>query len=193
MLLRALYFIAALGAVIIGVTLWAWGQPLISASGEVKLWVGLIWSSGNSQHIADWYTLSHVVHGMLIILVGRALFGWVGYPVLVVAAIVTGMAWEIVEHTEWVLGKFRAATIYQGYLGDTVLNAVADYISMWAGFFLARAIATLWVFLLIVVMEVTSALLGRDCLTFTTLTFFFTIDANEEYQKEINPRYNPVE
>ena len=102
------------GAVAIGVTLWAWGQPLICTCGYVRFWVGSIFSSGNSQHIADWYTLSHVVHGLLIVLVGRALLPRIDLRVLLAVAIVTGVAWEIVEHTDMVLDRFRATTLYQG-------------------------------------------------------------------------------
>jgi len=193
MLVRSLHVAAALGAVVIGLTLWSWGQPPICTCGYVKLWEGFIWSSGNSQHIADWYTLSHVVHGMLIILIGRAAPGVFTYPVLLIAAIVTGMAWEIVEHTEWVLGQFREVTIYQGYIGDSVLNAVADYGWMWAGFFLARALAALWIFAMIAVMEVTAAVMGRDCLTFTTIQVLYPLDVIDAYQQEINPRANSVE
>lgn len=192
-MIKLLYAVAALGALVIGVTLWAWGQPLICTCGYVKLWEGFIWSSGNSQHIADWYTLSHVIHGMLIIVVGRLTGGRLPYSVLLILAIVTGMAWEIVEHTDWVLGQFRGVTIYQGYLGDSVLNAVMDYIWMWAGFFLAHSIATVSVVAVILVMEVGSAILGRDCLTFTTLQLVYPLEVIDAYQQKINPNYNPGE
>ena len=69
---NALHLLAAFGAVLIGVTLWAWGQPLISESGEIRLWVHSVWSSQNSQQIADWYSLSHFIQGMLVVLVGAA-------------------------------------------------------------------------------------------------------------------------
>ncbi|WP_413718902.1 DUF2585 family protein [Silicimonas sp. MF1-12-2] len=190
---KALYGAAVLGALVIGVTLWAWGQPLICTCGYVKLWEGFIWSSGNSQHVADWYSLSHMVHGMLIVLLGRVSGGRIGYPVLLLLAIGTGMAWEIVEHTEWVLGQFREVTIYQGYIGDSVLNSVMDYVWMWAGFFLANAIATSWILGVILLMEAGSAILGRDCLTFTTLQTFFSLDVIDAYQQEINPNRRPAE
>lgn len=184
---RLLYLAALLGAVLIAVTLYAWGQPLICTCGYVRLWVGSVFSSGNSQHIADWYTLSHVVNGMLIILAGRLLVpGWSTRTLLVIA-IVTGTAWEIVEHTDWVLNRFRAATLYQGYLGDSVLNAVCDYLFMLGGFFLANALRTIRVAVLIVALELTAAFVARDCLTLTTLMVIHPIEAIEIWQQELNP------
>lgn len=187
MQVRSLYFIAVLGLPVIGVTLWAWGQPLICTCGYVKLWEGLIWASGNSQHIADWYTLSHVLHGVLIILLGRLFGGRLSYEVLLILAIVTGVGWEIVEHTDWVLGKFREATVYQGYLGDSVLNAVMDYVWMWCGFFVARALPTYGVFVMVAIMEVVAALVGRDCLTLTTMQLIYPLEAIDTYQHAIHP------
>ena len=192
MLERLLYSVGALGVPIIGATLWAWGQTLICTCGYVKFWEGLIWSSGNSQHIADWYSLSHVIHGMLIVLLGRLPGVRIPYPVLLFLAIASGMAWEIVEHTDWVLGKFREVTIYQGYLGDSVLNAVMDYIWMWVGFFLARVMATWSAVSAIVAMELTAAIVGRDCLTFTTIQVLYPIQIIDNYQQAINPRANDI-
>ena len=173
--------------VAIGLTLWAWGQPLTSQSGEIKLWVGSIWSSENSQQIADWYTLSHFVHGTLIVLFSR-LVG-LSYKVQLMIAIVTGVAWEIIEHTDWVLGQFRELTVYQGYIGDSVLNAVADYAFMWSGFFVAQALPTLGILGLIVVLEIIAGIVGRDNLTFTTIQVVFPQEVIADYQNAINPRF----
>ena len=187
MLTKILYLMAGCGGVVIGLTLWVWGQPLICTCGYVKLWEGFIWSSGNSQHIADWYSFSHVVHGMLVILLGRLPVIRISYPGLVLIAIVTGMGWEIVEHTDWVLDKFRDVTVYQGYIGDSVLNAVMDYLWMWGGFFLARAVSSLMILVLILAIEGVAAVFGRDCLAFTTIQVVYPLQAIETYQQAINP------
>ncbi len=187
MLVKSLYGLALLGAPVIGVTLWAWGQPLICTCGYVALWEGNIWGSGNSQHIADWYTLSHFLHGVLVVLVGRLLL--LTYPVQLAIAIVTGVAWEIVEHTDWVLGQFRELTVYQGYVGDSVLNAVADYGFMWSGFFVAQALATMGILVMIVALEIIAGVFGRDNLTMTTIQVVYPLEVISDYQNAVNPRF----
>lgn len=191
MILRLLHLAALAGALAIGLTLWAWGQPLISTSGEVRLWVNSIWSSQNSQQVADWYTLSHVVHGLLVALLFKGIGRWTGFLPVYALAIATGTAWEIVEHTDWVLDRFRAVTVYQGYIGDTVLNAVMDYVFMMGGFYLGVALKPLWIGLAIVTLELTSALIARDCLTLTTIHTLYPIEALDAWQDEINPRTHP--
>lgn len=179
--------LAAIGAALIGVTLWSWGQPLICTCGYVQLWVGNVFSSGNSQHIADWYTLSHFVHGMLVVLVARVFFPRLDVRAVFAFALVTGVGWEILEHTDWVLDRFRAETLYQGYTGDSVLNAVADYLFMFTGFAVARMISTKWVLIVAIVLELTSALIARDSLTLTTLMLIHTFEPIEAWQQELNP------
>ena len=187
------YAAAIAGAFLVGAVLYAWGQPLICTCGYVQFWVGSVFSSGNSQHIADWYTLSHIVHGLLVVVLGRALLPSGSRLIPLAVAIVTGVGWEIVEHTDWVLNRFRAATLYQGYLGDSVLNAVADYLWMLGGFFLGRAFPTVLSLLLIVVLEISAAIFARDSLTLTTITLIFPIDAIEQWQQELNPIIIPDE
>lgn len=185
---KFLAFAAVCGAALIGVTLWAWGQPLICTCGYVDFWVGSIFSSGNSQHIADWYTLSHIIHGMLIVLIGRTILPWLGFEFLLSISIVTGVFWEIIEHTDWVLDQFRATTLYQGYLGDSVLNAVADYLWMMGGFLLASVSKRYLILCYIIVLEVAAAIAARDSLTLTTLMLVYPIEAIEDWQQELNPR-----
>lgn len=185
---RIHYIFAVLGIFIIAGTLYAWGQPMICTCGEVQLWIGSIYDSGNSQHIADWYTASHILHGVLIVLVGRVLFPRVGFGPLFLTAIITGVGWEVIEHTDFVLDAFRATTINVGYHGDSVLNAVADYIWMLGGFFTAYALRTPIVLGLVAVLELSAAFIARDSLALSTLMLIYPLDSVEAWQQEINPQ-----
>ncbi|MEP1209526.1 MAG: DUF2585 family protein [Rhizobiaceae bacterium] len=176
---------ALMGGIAILLTLWAWGQPLICTCGYVQFWVGSIWSSGNSQHIADWYTLSHLIHGLMIVPLGRLLAPRLSFNWLFAIAIATGVAWEIVEHTQWVLGQFRATNVNQGYLGDSVLNAVADYIFMLIGFFVASRLPTSWTIALIVLLEIIAAVFARDSFLLTTLMLIYRVEVIEAWQQQI--------
>ncbi|MCX7289502.1 MAG: DUF2585 family protein [Rhodobacterales bacterium] len=189
---RLLYVMMVLGGVAIGVTLWAWGQPLVSRSGEVRLWVNSIWSNENSQQFADWYSLSHAILGMLIALIGRGLAPRVPYAVILALVLVIGVGWEIIEHTDMVLDRFRGQTIYQGYMGDTVLNAVSDYIFMLAGFFTAMALPIRWGIFLVLGLEILSGAVARDSLILTTLRIVHPIQAIADWQDETNPVTHPA-
>ncbi|MEY8842552.1 DUF2585 family protein [Cribrihabitans sp. XS_ASV171] len=179
--------VAVLGALLIAVALHWRGQPVICPCGFVKLWEGSIFSRHTSQHIADWYTLSHVVSGMLLVVAGRILPWRFGFTLLFGITIAIGTAWEILEHTEWVMRSFRATSLYSDYAGDSILNAVADYVWMLGGFLVAYRLRTGWIVALVLGMEIVSALAARDSLILSTLMVVSPVDAIEDWQQEANP------
>jgi hypothetical protein len=130
---------------------------------------------------------------MLVVLLGRVFFPRARFSILFLVAIVTGVTWEIVEHSDWVLNRFRATTLYQGYFGDSVLNAVADYLWMLGGFFVANAIRMVWVIVAILLLEFTATIVARDSLTLTTIMVLHPVEAIGQWQQELNPNPRPAQ
>src|SRR5699024_8722552 len=115
-----------------------------------------------SQQIADWYTLSHIIHGfILFFLIWFVLRKW---PIRTraVLALALEAVWEIIENTPMVIAHYRQATISKHYYGDSVLNSVFDILFMLVGFYLASRLPAWVTVALAVVMEALAAYVIRD-------------------------------
>ena len=161
------------------------GRNLICACGTVKFWHGVVNSSENSQHITDWYSFTHVTHGLifywltsLVTKDNRRLFF-----VALLAAICLEGAWEVFENSDFVINRYRTATIALDYYGDSIVNSMSDIACMVAGFTLAR-IFPIWTSVLIA--GATELVLGyviRDNLTLNILMLTFPLEAVKTWQQ----------
>lgn len=160
----------------------ALGRQAICKCGYVKLWHGVVQSSENSQHLTDWYTPSHVVHGIAFFAVGWLFARRVPLQWRFVAAIAVEAAWEVIENTPFIIDRYRAATISLDYYGDSIVNSMSDIGAMMAGFAVA-AYASWWVSLAaVLVMEIGVALMIRDNLFLNILMLIHPIDAVRRWQ-----------
>lgn len=168
---------------IAGAVLYAMGHPLICKCGYVKLWHFDVVSAENSQHIFDWYTPSHIIHGFLFyglfwLIAPRSSFGF-----RLILAVLVEATWEVAENTDFVINHYREMTVSLDYYGDSVLNSVSDILFMIAGFFLAAWLPVWVTVLLAVALEVFVGVMIRDGLTLNVIMFVWPSEAILQWQQ----------
>jgi hypothetical protein len=160
----------------------AMGRHPICTCGTIDLWVGARDSPKTSQMLLDWYSLSHVVHGLLFYtLLWLFLRRWpVGSRFL--AAVFVEAAWEVIENTPFVIDRYRETTAALGYSGDSVLNSVSDILMMCLGFWIARKLSVRASILLLLTLEIVPLFVIRDNLALNIINLIAPNAALQAWQ-----------
>jgi hypothetical protein len=168
----ALLIVAAADAM-----LYALGRPPICTCGTINLWHGDVFSSGNSQHLTDWYSPSHVLHGLVFYMVLRLVVPKAGLGPRFVAATLAESGWEVLENTGMMIDRYRETTIALGYYGDSIINSASDITMMSLGFLIATR-APVWFSVgLFLTAELVVGLVIRDGLILNVVMLVWPFEA----------------
>lgn len=157
------------------------GRIPMCECGTIKLWSGSLMSE-NSQHIADWYTLSHIIHGflfywLLTIIAPKAPLG-----LRLAVAVGVEAAWELVENSNFIIERYRANTSSVDYFGDSIVNSVSDSIFAMIGFLIAAKLPTKITVATALFFEVLALIVIRDNLTLNVIMLLHPFEFIKQWQ-----------
>lgn len=151
----------------------------------IKLWHGVTWSSENSQHLTDWYTPSHVIHGILFYWwLGRWKKKWSMEKRFLIGLLIE-VGWEILENSPLIINRYRETTISLDYFGDSVINSIFDIIAMIVGFWAAYRLPIRTTIILVIILELFVGYSIRDNLTLNVIMLLYPFEFIKNWQLAI--------
>jgi len=171
---------------VLGLAAWVlfWmGRIPMCKCGYIKLWHGGRADSEMSQHLTDWYTYSHLLHGIifywLLAVVSR---GHLSVGARLVLAMFIEAGWEVFENTQFIINRYRAVTISRDYFGDSIINSVGDMLAMLVGFLLASRLPAWVTVMLLIATELALLILIRDNLTLNIIMLIHPVAWIKQWQ-----------
>jgi len=169
------------------------GHTFLSQSGKIYLWMGDLSGSEVSQHLSDWYSPSHFIHGIIFFFLLSYIFGKFKTPpnlpykqgrnsVMLLLAIIIESAWEILENSPIIINRYREGALAAGYFGDSILNSLSDLSFMTLGFFFAKKFGWKISFIVLIILELVTLYFIRDNLALNIIMLLHPFESISNWQ-----------
>jgi len=182
-----LWTFAILLLVMQATTLHFMGRHLLPVTGQLKLWADDPLGPDNSQQLADWYSLSHVVHGILLYGLISLVAPRLPFAVRLLLATGLEVSWEVIENSPMVIKTYRKQALAAAYAGDSILNSLSDTLMMCLGFFIASRLPWWLTIILALCLELVAVAVIRDNLSLNMLNFLVSWPALKHWQAAYRP------
>jgi len=143
------------------------------------------WQHCTSQHFADPYWFSHVLHGIIFYWFLRLAWPQGALHWRVVAAMAIEIGWELLENSPWVIERYRQQTASLDYTGDSIINSAGDVLAVILGFWLASRISWKAAVTVFVVVELVLLWTIRDNLTLNVVMLFLPLEGIKAWQIQL--------
>ena len=151
-------------------------------AGDYSPWSWNIWTTHNSQHVIDPYSFTHVLHGVLEFWLIGLVFRRMPLAWRFFLAILIESMWEVAENTNYIINRYREATISLDYFGDSIINSLADILACGTGFVIAYKLRFWRSLALFLATEVVLILWIRDSLLINIVMLIYPIEAIKHWQ-----------
>ena len=169
-----------------GFILYFMGRTPVCTCGYIKLWEGDTFSEGNSQHVSDWYTFSHIIHGFIFFYLIRKIFPKLSFTQQLFIALCIESGWEILENSPLIINRYRTTTGSVLYYGDSILNSLSDITAMTIGFYAARYVSWKVIVVAAIIMELTTIYMIHDALIFNIIMLIYPIQSIKDWQMQLS-------
>lgn len=160
------------------------GRRWWCACGRWFLWSSDAWGPHNSQHLLDPYSLTHVLHGVILFGLLTFITPQLEFRWRFMLAVCIECAWEVIENSSFVISRYRAATAAQGYEGDSIANSLGDILSCAIGFYLASRLGWWKSLALFCLIELLLLFWIRDSLVLNVVMLIFPLKMIRGWQTE---------
>lgn len=179
-----LFVCAFLGAaLVLALSLASFGRSWWCACGYFNLVSLDPWSSHSSQHLIDFYSPSHFLHGVVLFWALTLMRLPLRFAFMSTLAIEVG--WEIAENSDFIIQRYRSVTASLGYFGDSIVNSLSDLSMCAVGFFFAARFSWRLSVYIFLVLEAATTMLIRDGLVLNVIMLLYPIDAIRIWQSAL--------